>query len=130
MIPKGDSFYNFYISMYPITTNLYIFRLGFVLSHSTGQELAYIDPFLANVPTLYPLETPGNQTVSSIFRGYKMGIMARNYLITFIIARSGPAKKISFSLACCFIRQSGGGGEVQEKGGLKLLENSVKGRRH
>ena len=68
-----------------------------------------MDPFLANVPTLYPLETPGNQTVSSIFMGYKMGI---NDLITFIIARSGPAKKISFSLACCFMRPSGGGGEV------------------
>ena len=38
-------------------TKLYIFRLGFVLSHSIGLELAYIDPFLANDHFFYP---PGN----------------------------------------------------------------------
>ena len=46
-----------------------------------------MNPFLVNVPILYPLETPGNQKASSVFRGYKMGIMARKGLIKFIIAR-------------------------------------------
>ena len=39
---------------------------------------ACINPFLANVPVLYPLKTPGNQKLSCIFRGYKMGTLARN----------------------------------------------------
>ena len=77
-------------------TNLYIFKLGFVLSHSIGKELAYTDPFLANVPILYPLEIPENQNAFSVFRGYKMGIKARKGLIKFIIAREGSAQKISF----------------------------------
>ena len=55
--------------------------------------------------------------------------MARKGLIKFIIAREGPAQKISFLLACCFMRPSGGGGEAWEKGGLKLVENSFQGRR-
>ena len=62
-------------------TNLYIFKLGFVLSHSIGKELAYTDPFLANVPILYPLEKTENQKASSVFRGYKLRIMARKGLI-------------------------------------------------
>ena len=81
--------------------NHYIFILGFISSHSIGWELAYTDPFLAKVPILYPLETPENQKASSVSRGYKMGIMARKGLIKFIIAREGPAQKISFLLACC-----------------------------
>ena len=48
-----------------------------------------------------------------------MGIMVRKGLIKFIIAREGPAQKISFLLACCFMRPSGGGDEVYKKGGLK-----------
>ena len=69
-------------------TNLCIFRFGFTLSHSIGLiALAYIDPFLADVPILYLLETPGNQKASSVFKGYKMRIMARNNLVKFIIAR-------------------------------------------
>ena len=41
--------------------------------------------------------------------------MARKGLIKFIIAREGPAQKISFLLACCFMRPSGGGGEAYKK---------------
>ena len=52
-----------------------------------------------------------------------MGIMARKGLIKFIIAREGPAHKFSFLLACCFMRPSGGGGEVYKNGGLKSVEN-------
>ena len=40
-------------------TNLDMFRLG----------LDYIDPFVANVPILYPLKTPGNQKAFGFFRG-------------------------------------------------------------
>ena len=53
----------------------------------SSESLAYIDPFVANLPILYPLETAGNQKVSSVFRGYKMEMMARKALTKFIIAR-------------------------------------------
>ena len=37
--------------------------------------------FLANVPILYPpLKTPENQTFSGVFRGYEVGILAKNWL--------------------------------------------------
>ena len=42
----------------------------------------YINPFLAYVPILYPLETPENLWFSGVFRGYKMGTLARNGLIS------------------------------------------------
>ena len=40
-----------------------------------------INPFLANVPILYPLKTPENQRFSGVFRGYKSTALARNGLI-------------------------------------------------
>ena len=40
-----------------------------------------LNPFLANVPILYPLKTPENQRFSDIFTGYKMGTLARNELM-------------------------------------------------
>ena len=39
------------------------------------------NPFLANVPILYPLKTPENQRFSGVFRGYKIGTLARNGLM-------------------------------------------------
>ena len=39
-----------------------------------------INPFLANVPILYPLKTPENQRFS-VFRRYKLGTLATNGLI-------------------------------------------------
>ena len=39
-----------------------------------------LNPFLANVPILYPLRTPENFWFSGVFRGYKMGTLARNGL--------------------------------------------------
>ena len=56
-----------------------------------GEELVHINPFLASVPILYPLKTPGNQKVSGVFREYKMRVMAQNGVIKFIVQRSGPA---------------------------------------
>ena len=41
-----------------------------------------INRFLADVPILYPLKTPENQRFSGVFRGYKMGTLARNALKT------------------------------------------------
>ena len=38
-----------------------------------------INPFLANVPILYPLKTPENQRFPDVW-GYKMGTLARNRL--------------------------------------------------
>ena len=40
----------------------------------------FINPFLANVPILYPLKTPENQRFSGVFKGFKMGTFARNAL--------------------------------------------------
>ena len=37
--------------------------------------------FLTNVPILYRLKTPENQRFSGVFRGYKMGTLARNGLM-------------------------------------------------
>ena len=39
-----------------------------------------INPFLANVPILYPLKTPESLWFSGLFREYKMGKLARNGL--------------------------------------------------
>ena len=39
------------------------------------------NPFLANLPILYPLKTLENQRFSGVFRGYKMETLARNRLI-------------------------------------------------
>ena len=36
-----------------------------------------VSPFLTNVPISYPLKTPGKQRFSDVFRGYKMGTLAR-----------------------------------------------------
>ena len=38
-------------------------------------------------PFYITVKTTGNQKASSVFSGYKMGIMARNGLFKFIIAR-------------------------------------------
>ena len=39
-----------------------------------------INPFLANVPTLYPLKSPENQRVSGVVRGYKIRPLAKKGL--------------------------------------------------
>ena len=39
-----------------------------------------INPFLANVPILYPLKIPEKLWFSGVFWGYKMGTLARNRL--------------------------------------------------
>ena len=44
-------------------------------------RLYTINPFLANIPILYPLKTTENSTFSVVFRGYKMGTLARNRII-------------------------------------------------
>ena len=38
------------------------------------------NPFLLNVPILYPLKTPENQTFSGIFRGYEIEKLGKNGL--------------------------------------------------
>ena len=55
-----------------------------------------------------------------------MGIMARKGLTKFIIARWGPAQKISFLLACCFMRPCRGGSEAYKKKGLNVLKTHFK----
>ena len=51
-------------------TNLDMFRLGYIFTHSIGWDLVYIDPFVANVPILYPLKTPA-KWLSVFSRGIK-----------------------------------------------------------
>ena len=41
----------------------------------------FINIFPANGPILEPLKTPENLWFSGVFRGYKMGILARNGLM-------------------------------------------------
>ena len=43
-------------------------------------KLALFNPYLANVPILYHLKIPENLWFSGVFRGYKMGSLARNGL--------------------------------------------------
>ena len=43
-----------------------------------------LNPFLANVPILFPLKTLENQRFSRVFKRYKMGILARNWLIAWL----------------------------------------------
>ena len=40
-----------------------------------------LNSFLTNVPIFYPLKTQENLRLSGIFRGYKIGTLARNLLI-------------------------------------------------
>ena len=42
---------------------------------------AVLNPFLANIPILYPLKTPENLWFSGVFRRYEMGTLAKNGLI-------------------------------------------------
>ena len=57
--------------------------ISLIISISQFHETSRIrlfNPFLANVPILYPLKTPENLWFSGVFRGYKMGTLARNRL--------------------------------------------------
>ena len=40
-----------------------------------------LNPFLANVPTLYPLKTPENHRISGVFKGYKKETLTRRSLV-------------------------------------------------
>ena len=40
-----------------------------------------INPFLANVPLLYPLKTSENLRLSDVSRGYRSGTLVKNGLI-------------------------------------------------
>ena len=43
-------------------------------------ELHELNRFVANVPILYRMKTPENLWFSGVFRGYKMGALAKNGL--------------------------------------------------
>ena len=74
-----------------------------------GRELAHIKPFLASVPILYPLKTPGNQKGSGVFREYKMRVMAQNGSVKFIMQKMRTCLE---NFIVSFRRPSGGGGKV------------------
>ena len=54
------------------------FMFGEEFMHGTIYVLT--NPFLANIPILHPLKTPESQRFSGVFRGYKMGTIAKNEL--------------------------------------------------
>ena len=64
----------------------------------------YFNPRLANVPILYPLKTLGNQRFSGVFRGYKMGTLARKgwkltYYIQIVYLEMIPLKKFKIKVS-------------------------------
>ena len=57
--------------------------------------------FPVNFPVLYPMETPGTLCFSGVFRGYKMGTLARNGLKAFDRVRCvGLPHKLKFYDKC------------------------------
>ena len=52
-----------------------------IKTHTMTYSDYRLNPFLANVPILYLLKTPENLWFSVVFRGYQIGILARNRLI-------------------------------------------------
>ena len=60
-----------------------IFRKIFAYAlnaRSLTKKLELINLFQINVFILYPMKTPEKQRFSGVFRGYKMGALARNGL--------------------------------------------------
>ena len=55
------------------------------ISYNDSVKLARLwlnfNPFLTNVPILYPLKTAEKQRSSGVFRGYGMGTLTRNGII-------------------------------------------------
>ena len=68
------------------------------IEKNVGQTMPpTIEAFLANVPILYPLKTTENQRFSGVFRGCKMGTLARNGSMTSKLLQR-PLKGIIFQL--------------------------------
>ena len=72
-------------------TNLDIFTLGYILSYSIGYDLCLYRPISRQCVHFIYHENARKAKASSVFRGYEMGIMARNGLIKFVTPRWGPA---------------------------------------
>ena len=70
------------ISCITISTNRFTKKIDCFQDHRNISFLflRHINPFLANVPALYPLKTPENIWFSGVFRGYKMGKLTSNGL--------------------------------------------------
>ena len=56
------------------------------------------NPFLSNIPFIYPLKTSENKRFSDVFRGYKKGTLETNGLMFFIV---GKAFVINTFQCCC-----------------------------
>ena len=63
-----------------IFMHFYQCRMELFIFTNLTKRLPSLNPFLANVPILYPLKIPDNQGFSGIFRGYKMEAFVRNGL--------------------------------------------------
>ena len=55
---------------------------GFLIRVEELQKNSKINPYLNHVPILQLLKTPKNFWFSSVFRGYKIGTLAGNELIS------------------------------------------------
>ena len=63
------------------------------------RQYIFINPFLANVPILYPLKTSETLWFSGVFRGYKMGTLAGNGLKGCSFTETkGPCKYFVFGV--------------------------------
>ena len=76
MVAKmGEALFPARIIEININENLAVTPARFDLSQT--YVLILFNPFLANVPILYPLKTPESIWFSGIFRGHKMAAVAR-----------------------------------------------------
>ena len=48
-----------------------------MITNKWSNFICDFNPFLVNVPVLYPLKTPENQRFFGAFKGYKMGSLPR-----------------------------------------------------
>ena len=77
--------FNLFASINIIMSLVHRGRISFLypISQSIGiltNILQPSNPFLVNVLILHLLKTPENRRFSSVFRGYKMGTLTRNWL--------------------------------------------------
>ena len=67
----------------------------------------HFNPFLANVPILYPLKTPENQRFSGVFRRSKKGTLARNGLSLVSIGQYRVKGLINYFLKTTYYHPAG-----------------------
>ena len=75
------SFTNIRLKLCLLYTHFKNYRIKTINRKEFQNRLIVFNTFLAYVPILYTLKTRENQRFSRVFRGYKMGKLARNGLM-------------------------------------------------